>query len=106
MPAALSRPSPSNQRKANSIPMYCRYWDYGDLYDWKPQVDAKTISRLAAGYCIIVSPSRSRPEDPELKCRDLPHCGGFSCPTHAKTQLNDISVISVNCPAIPEKLTQ
>jgi hypothetical protein len=51
-------------------------------------------------------PVRSRLEDPELKYRALPRSGGLYCETDAKTQLHDISVISVTYPAIPDKLTQ
>jgi hypothetical protein len=83
--------------------MYSRHYVY---FDWKPQVDTKTISRPTARCCIKSSPSRSGPETPELECRGLRHSVGFYCQTHAKTQLNDIPVISVTCPAITENLTQ
>jgi hypothetical protein len=80
MPTALPRPCPSNQQRVNSLPMYSRNHDY---YDWKPQVDTKTISRPTAACCIILSRTRSHPEDPELKCQGLRHSVGFYCQTHA-----------------------
>jgi hypothetical protein len=93
MMTALSRQYRSNQPKANTLSRY---------YDWKPQVDTKTISRPKPRAVSIV-PELISSGGSWVKMPEFASLWWLSLLTIGQNQLSDTSVI---CPAIPEKLTQ
>jgi hypothetical protein len=66
--------------------------------DWTPQVDTKTIHRPAATRSVTLA----LPDRVWRMCC-LPSSGVFDCRIHARTQMNEISLI---CSVITEKLAQ